>query len=119
MTLDFDRALTKTVAGARVAAKKAAKTANDVIDYTKLQIDRAAIRDHIREVYLELGRLTYAELGGEDCKSEIRECKVKLDELFLALNSAERKKSGCKVCGFCHASNPSDGVFCSKCGEKL
>jgi ribosomal protein L40E len=123
MTLDFDKALTKTVSGAKFVAGKAAQTATTVIDYTKLQIDRAAIRDQIRSLYLELGKLYYADQGTGCNSAEIRECILKLDEQIYALKNSEhslseKKKDG-NACGFCSAKNPADGVFCCKCGEKL
>jgi ribosomal protein L40E len=129
MTINLDKAVTKTVSGAKIAAGKAAETANIVIEYTKTQIDRAAIRDKIRDLYLELGKLYYVDMGGSDNRDEMRECKIKLDELFVALkktDSAQKcapkkvsKKIDCKICDFCSAANPLDNVYCSKCGEKL
>jgi ribosomal protein L40E len=122
MTLDFDKIVTKTVKGAKFVANKAADTATAAYDYTKTQLDRAAIRDQIKETYQELGKLCYSEVTGEaDAKSEMRECKEKLDALFIALKETEKtvKPVSCKICGFCNAQNSKDSSFCSKCGEKL
>jgi ribosomal protein L40E len=129
MTINLDKAVTKTVSGAKIAAGKAAETANIVIEYTKTQIDRAAIRDKIRDLFLELGKLYYADMGTADNREEMRECKLKLDELFIALRATDTarkatpskaaKPQKCKVCDFCSAVNPTDNAYCSKCGEKL
>jgi oxygen-independent coproporphyrinogen-3 oxidase len=122
MTLDFDRIVTKTVKGAKYVADTATKTATVAFDYTKNQIDRAAIRDKIKETYQELGKLYYSEVtGGADTKSEMRDAKEKLDTLFAALKETEKavKPLSCKVCDFCNAQNSKDSSFCSKCGEKL
>ncbi|MDR0904277.1 MAG: hypothetical protein LBM59_06555 [Ruminococcus sp.] len=122
MTLDFDKIVTKTVKGAKYVADKAAKTATVAFDYTKNQLDRAAIRDQIKETYQELGKLCYSEVTGTaDAKAEMRDCKEKLDELFCALKEAEKavKPLSYKVCDFCNAHNSKDSSFCSKCGEKL
>jgi ribosomal protein L40E len=122
MTLDFDKILTQTVKGAKTVAKKASETATLAYDYTKNQLDRAAIRDQIKETYQELGKLCYSEVIGDgDTKSEMRECKEKLDELFAALKSTEKsaKPLSYKICGFCNAQNSNSSSFCCKCGEKL
>ena len=38
---------------------KAASKANEAVDYSKTQLDRAQLRSKIREKYTELGRLCY------------------------------------------------------------
>jgi ribosomal protein L40E len=122
MTLDFDKIVTKTVKGAKFVANKAADTATAAYDYTKSQLDRAAIRDQIKETYQELGKLCYSEVTGvADTKEEMRDCKEKLDALFIALKDAEKpaKPMSCKVCGLCNAHNSKDSTYCSQCGEKL
>jgi hypothetical protein len=118
MTLDMDRIVTKTVCEAKKVAKKASDTANVAIVYTKNQIDRAAIRDQIKNYYQKLGKLCYS---GDGSPSEIKDCKDKLDELFAALKATDNGSPaiGYKVCGFCNAKNKHDNVFCAKCGEKL
>jgi ribosomal protein L14E/L6E/L27E len=121
MTLDMDKIVTKTVCEAKKVAKKASETANVAIVYTKNQIDRAAIRDQINEYYKKLGKLYYSEYSGSVSAAEIRACKEKLDELFIALKATDNGSAaiGCKVCGFCNAKNKFDNVYCAKCGEKL
>jgi hypothetical protein len=121
MTVDMDKIVTKTVSGAKIVADKAAKTATAAFDYTKTQIDRAAIRDKIKDQYRELGKLSYSAYStGANNNAEIR-CSYKtLDELFEHLKSTDKviKPKG-KICGFCSASNQESNIYCSKCGERL
>ncbi|MCI5904773.1 MAG: hypothetical protein MRZ61_06500 [Oscillospiraceae bacterium] len=101
---------------------KAASKANEAVDYSKTQLDRAQLRSKIREKYTELGRLCYNmhETDADETGrmkiviNDIRSLERKLNEADKAVNAKK-----CKTCKFCLTKNDSDSVYCTKCGEKL
>ncbi|MCD7731610.1 MAG: hypothetical protein LUI05_08985 [Oscillospiraceae bacterium] len=101
---------------------KAAAKANEAVDYSKTQLDRAQLRSKIREKYTELGKLCYNmhETDADETGkmkiviNDIRSLENKLDEADKAVNAKK-----CKTCKFCLTQNDADSVYCTKCGEKL
>lgn len=101
---------------------KVAARANDAVDYSKTQIDRAQLRSKIREKYAELGKICY-EMHESDSdetismKPVIAEIKELKKQLVEADKNVNAKKN--QVCKFCETTNDFLSVYCSKCGEKL
>ncbi|MDR0917725.1 MAG: hypothetical protein LBM93_00520, partial [Oscillospiraceae bacterium] len=94
MTLDMDKIVTKTVNGAKIVACKAAKTASDAASYTKTQIEKAAIRDQIKDQYRELGKLVYEGVSVKNADNNGTKTSIeKLDELFSTLNVLENNSN--------------------------
>lgn len=101
---------------------KAANKTNEVIDYSKAQIDRASIRGKINEKYTELGKLCYNMHESDADETgrmkivigEIKKLNDKLNETEKAVKSNRKK-----TCKFCLTENDPNAVYCTKCGEKL
>ncbi len=101
---------------------KAAVKANEAVEYSKTQLDRAQLRSKIKEKYTELGQLCYNmhetdvdETGRMKIViADIRNLEKKLHEADKAVNAKK-----CKTCKFCLTQNDADSEYCTKCGEKL
>jgi hypothetical protein len=92
MTLDMDKIVTKTVNGAKIVAAKATQTAAAAVDYTKNQIDKAAVRDQIKDLYRELGKLVYEKSADvQNGDNNLSVCVNKLDTLYAELEVLESK----------------------------
>jgi hypothetical protein len=89
MTIDLDHIVTKTAGASKKIAAKAAGAATKVVDSTKSAVERAALRDQIKEKYRTIGELTYKThssaadntLGIKKLCADIDELKVKLEGL--------------------------------------
>ena len=118
MAYNFDN----FISDAKGVLDKAATKANEAVDYSKTQIDRAQIRSLIKEKYTELGKLCYNmhESDADETGkmkiiiADIRHLDEKLSEAEKSVNAKK-----CKACKFCLTKNDADSVFCTKCGEKL
>lgn len=118
MAYNFD----DLIADAKELFDKAADKANEAVEYSKTQIDRAQLRSKIREKYTELGKLCYNmhETDADETGkmkiviADIRSLENKLNEADKAINAKKPK-----TCKFCLTKNDADSLFCTKCGEKL
>jgi hypothetical protein len=122
MSVDFDKIVTKTVSGAKVVYKKAGAAVSDAADFTKAQIERAALRDKIKDRYNELGKLCYAKFtGGEASESDMKRIVGEIDKLIANMKETDTivSKNKSKICDFCKTKNDLKNVYCAKCGEKL
>lgn len=107
---------------AKKLTDKAVSVANDAVDYSKSQIDRAALRSQIKEKFTVLGKLCYnmkktdADETGrmKIIFEEIDELEAKLHEADKAVNA---KKT--KICPDCGEKNPYSDAYCHKCGCRL
>ncbi|MDR0947741.1 MAG: hypothetical protein LBM87_08425 [Ruminococcus sp.] len=122
MSVDFDKIVTKTVNGAKVVAGKAVDAATEFADFSRAQIERAALRDKIKDLYRELGRLYYSRCSGETVDGAAMTHVIEeIDKLYANMKETDGvvTKTKGKICGFCNAKNEPSNLFCVKCGEKL
>ena len=118
MGFNFDN----LISDAKVVMDKAAAKANEAVDYSKTQIDRAQLRAKINEKYTELGKLCFSmhETDADETGrmkiviNDLRSLNAKLTEADKAVNTKKYK-----TCKFCLTKNEADSSFCTKCGEKL
>lgn len=118
MAYNFDN----FVSDAKNVFDKVASKANDAVDYSKAQIDKAQIRAKIREKYEELGKAYYEIYESDSDKvgsmkpiiAEIKKLKIKLEDADSSV-----KQSKYKACAFCEIVNDGASIYCKKCGEKL
>ncbi len=118
MAYNFDN----LVSDAKNVFDKVASKANEAVDYSKAQIDKAQIRAKIRDKYEELGKICYEmyecdndkTIGMKPVIAEIKALKEQLDYADAAANFKKEK-----VCAFCETKNDPASVYCKKCGEKL
>ncbi len=110
-----DRA--KDLAG--IAEKKAEK----VVELSKLKIRVSQLNSDIKKAYEKLGSAVYhmkkADYKDEELISSVAE---EIDDLIAEKAKAEAKIALLKnqtVCSTCGAKNPSDAVYCVKCGSRL
>lgn len=110
------------VNGAKSFADKAVSKANEAVDYSKTQLDRAQLRGQIKEKFCELGKLCYnmhktdADETGrmKIVIGEINALEIRLNEADKAVNLKKPR-----VCPNCGAKNSVDSAFCCKCGGKI
>ena len=110
------------ISDAKFIRDKAASKANEVVEYSKTQIDRAQLRSKINEKYTELGKLCYSmhESDADETGkmkiviNDIKDLENKLNEADKAVNAKK-----CKTCKFCNTQNDADSKFCTKCGEQI
>jgi hypothetical protein len=88
MTIDLDHIVTKTAETSKKVAVKAADVATKVVDTTKSAIERAALRDQIKEKYRQIGELTYkSHSGAADNTLAIKRLCADVDGLNEKLKS--------------------------------
>lgn len=117
---DFDNFVSDVKKAADVVASKT----GEVIDASKVQIEKSQVKVVIKEKYQELGKLCYqsVENGYEDTTAmqtlvnEIKGLKAKLKSLDGMCASNTVKQRVCPACGF---ANPAEFEYCSKCGTQL
>jgi ABC-type tungstate transport system permease subunit len=88
MTIDLDHIITKTAGASKKIASKAADAATHIVDSTKTSIERAGLRDQIKEKYRSIGELTYKTYGGgTDNTAMVKRLCADLDALNEKLES--------------------------------
>ena len=120
----------KICAGATVAGKFAAKTAEnvgnkatDVYNASKANLKILDLTTDIEVIYKEIGRLIYAAHTNEEASTEsLDEMLEKIDEKMNQieeLRASVASDNAVKVCPSCGRENKADSNFCSGCGAAL
>ncbi|MBP7402484.1 MAG: zinc ribbon domain-containing protein [Clostridia bacterium] len=101
----------------------ASKKTSEVIETTKLNSAIRGEKEAIEEVFRQIGKVSFEKYvatgaGGEEYlgffqtiqghQAKIADLELKLDEL-----------KNVKDCPNCHAENPREVLFCSKCGYRF
>lgn len=109
--------------GARRCADVAATKTNELIEVSKLKLDKAKLRSKLREQYQKLGRLCFNEKeNGENHSEEMREIieAIKIYNKDIAWTDEQlRSALPHKVCRACGGKCSVKCTYCSYCGEKL
>ncbi len=105
---------------AKKCVDKAGEKAGEAINYSKLSLEKAEIKGRLRERYAELGKFCYKmHETGTDYSGNMKGTIREINNLEDRLKETDDALKIPKTCSLCGAKNPSDSMFCSKCGEKL
>lgn len=101
--------------------QKAKKTANDLVEITRLNGQINDMEKAVRELYTKLGE-QYFQLRGQEAEEALAELcgqiKAKQDEIAFARADLQRLKNvvSCPACG---CENPATAKFCAQCSTPL
>lgn len=118
MSYKFDN----LISDAKVVFDKVAVKTNEAVEYSKTQVERAQMRNKIRDKYYDLGRICYQmHESGNDETGSMKKIITEIEQLKADLKAADEVVSAKqpKACKFCGEKNDSGNLFCKKCGEKL
>lgn len=109
--------------GAKLSAtgQKAKKTANDLVEITKLNGQLSDLEKAVRELFTKLGE-HYFQLHGQEAEEAMAELcgqiKAKQEEIVLTKADLQRLKNvvSCPACG---CENPATAKFCAQCSAPL
>lgn len=107
--------------GAKQCFDFAAEKVNDGIEVSRVKFEKTKIKAELSDCYEKLGRLYYREAVNDAADTAHKEKLVeKIGSLQRALAEMDEKApSKFKLCPSCAAKNPTDAVYCQKCGEKF
>ncbi len=118
--MDFNNIVDKAKQGFEVVYKKT----EDVVNVSKMKLDKASLEAKLSKSYEMLGQICYQSvISGENFESE--EVKVLVDDItdnIAEIEELDIKIQGLKnkkLCPKCHSSIDVNSVFCSNCGEKV
>lgn len=104
-------------------AETAGKTAEKVVEVSKLKLQVSQINSEIKRAYEKLGSAVYhmkkADYEDDGLISSVVE---EIDSLFAEKDSVEAKLAALRnqlICTTCGAKNPKDALYCVKCGSRL
>lgn len=105
------------------AADVAYKKTDEVMEKSKLMWSRNQINGDIKKAYEKLGNVIYRSVKTDNENVELVEEYIKqIDSLLSQLAQVNEKIAELKnqvICKNCGLLNPSEAVYCSKCGSKL
>lgn len=117
--MNFDTVVNKIKDVASTTGKKA----GEVVEYSKLRLDKAALVGDIQKCYEKIGELTYNAYKTNSSNDEVIQIYLaEADTLFAKLSYVNTRIDEAKKltrCPSCGKSNPQDAAYCSVCGSKL
>ena len=118
--MDFNDIVDKAKQGFEVVYKKT----EDVVNVSKLKLDKASLESKLSKSYEMLGQICYqSAINGEDFGSE--EVKALVDDITNNISEIEELEvkiqgfKNKKMCPNCHSSIEANSVFCNKCGKEV
>ena len=118
--MDFNELVDKAKVGFDAVCKKT----EDVVNVSKLKIDKSGLEAKLSKSYEMLGQLCYDAIqNGEDMNGDsfkaliddITENRESIKELDDRIQGYKSKK----LCPKCHSTIDINSVYCSNCGEKV
>lgn len=108
---------------AQLLIDMAGKKSNEVIELSRLKVNRSKIKSNIDDEYKKLGSAFY-KIKRENYNDEdhVNSICDKIDKLYYDLDEIELKISNLKntkVCKCCSHKNPTNSEYCSSCGVHL
>ena len=101
--------------------QKAKKTANDLVETTRLNGQINDLTKAVRELYAQLGE-QYFQLHGEEAEEALAglcgQIKAKQEEIAATKAELQRVKN-VVVCPGCGGENPATAKFCTHCSAPL
>lgn len=118
--MDFNELVDKAKLGFDAVCKKT----EDVVNVSKLKLDKSGLESKLSKSYEMLGQLCYqATVSGEDTDGDAFKTLIdditanitEINELSLKIQSFKNKK----LCPKCNSAIDMNATFCSNCGEKV
>jgi len=109
----------------------AAEKTNEIIELSKLKLDKAKLQSKEREQYRKLGKYYFDLVSNteeqseesskenlaliEDCIETIKNLRQDIEWISEQIGTLKPHR----ICAICGAKNPTSCNFCSSCGKKL
>lgn len=109
----------------------AAEKTNEIIELSKLKLDKAKLQSKEREQYRKLGKYYFDFVSNaeeadensakenmaliEDCIETIKNLRQDIEWISEQIGTLKPHR----ICAICGAKNPTSCNFCSSCGKKL
>ena len=109
----------------------AAEKTNEIIELSKLKLDKAKLQSKEREQYRKLGKYYFDLVSNteeqseesskenlaliEDCIETIKNLRQDIEWISEQIGTLKPHR----ICAICGAKNPTSCYFCSSCGKKL
>ena len=104
-------------------AETAGKTAEKVVEVSKLKLQVSQINSEVKRAYEKLGSAVYhMKKANYEDEGLIASVVEEIDGLFADKDAVEAKLAALRnqmICDTCGAKNPKDAVYCVKCGSRL
>ena len=105
------------------ATGSAKRTAEDIVEVTKMRMQVSQFKSELAKAYEKLGGMVYNMMKEDEQDSgAVNVCIDEIDYILEKIQEAEgkikelRKVSCCQSCG---AEVPADAIYCPKCGAKI
>ncbi len=113
---DLGRKITDT-------AEQIGKKTEDVVEKQRVRTQLHTAQKSLEKAYAELGKQFYqtyeqGETVAEEYWPACEEVQSK-ETAVKQLRQQYAQMQGEKECACCHAANPEDAMFCSKCGSRI
>lgn len=109
----------------------AAEKTNEIIELSKLKLDKAKLQSKEREQYRKLGKYYFDFVSNaeeneeesakenmaliEDCIETIKNLRQDIEWISEQIGTLKPHR----ICAICGAKNPTSCNFCSSCGKRL
>ncbi len=104
-------------------AENFSNKAEKLVDTSKFRIELAEEKSNLKNKYEDVGKLVYNSMKSGVLNEECLKPKVfAIDKIICKIEKLEKKIALLKnkvICKLCGCENPSDGLYCSKCGHAL
>lgn len=105
------------------AAKKVVEKSTVIYSTTKLNYEISKLKDEIKDCYIKIGEMFYANYNGKETSREDAEalCR-KIDSLKEDIDEISAQIAlvkGNAVCDNCGAEVTKESTYCAKCGKEL
>lgn len=108
---------------AREALDIAGKKTEELIALQKLRFRLASLKSQLGRDYQLLGSLYYDQVKNKQPAGSLIDGQIlKIDALLAEIREVEQsiaEQKGQVLCPACRTGQPSDAVFCNRCGAKL
>ena len=117
-------AFDEIVYGAKKCFDAASVKTNEIIEASKIQIEKSQLNCKLKEEYVRLGKVCYnmSETNVDQTakmKLIITRIKQILEDIEVANQNFSSNSNKPHVCENCGTTNANKSDFCSKCGNKL
>lgn len=104
-------------------SKIAIQKTSNLVSQTKYSLAVKSAEEKLVSIMAELGEYVYRQYGaGEQMSEDIMAKCQEAEELTEEIDSLKEKLADLKdaiICPDCNEYNPSDNIYCAKCGKKL
>lgn len=115
----FDDLIVNTAAAVDAMSKRA----TEIVDKSRVRVSSAELKKRISAQFETLGRYVYdTTVAGTTDQEVVNQYTKEISDLINELKALQDSlvaSSGKVICTKCNSDNPSDSLFCRRCGSSL